>query len=458
MGESKFYTALKKSSPARVIVISFISLVLLGTLLLMLPISSKSGVFTNPVDAYFTATSATCVTGLAVYDTYSYWSVFGQAVILLLIQCGGLGIATFATGFSLLLRRKLGIKELILARDSTGGSSLDIGTLLRIVLSFTFIVEIIGACLLMLRFVPQYGGQGVWVSVFISISAFCNAGFDILGFIPGNSSLSSFNGDPLVMLTICGLIIVGGTGFVIFNDIYVAKIRSRFRRERVQKLSFHTQVCLRATVFLLVIGTVLFLFMEYDNTLSGMGFFEKLNASFFQSVNTRTSGFASVPIAEESEGAKLLTVVLMFIGGCPGSTAGGIKVTTVVVLLAAVVSTMRGDEETIILRHRFNRARVSKAVTVVALGLFVVFVNIAVISMTHDNVSILDSMLEATSAFGTVGLSANLTPHLNVLSKICLAVTMFIGRVGPVSLGIAIMMRGKKAAGSILPEGQMLIG
>lgn len=458
MKESRFQNILKKNTPTRVIVVSFVGLILIGTVLLTLPVSSKSGRFTNPVDALFTATSATCVTGLAVYDTHTHWSYFGQAVLLALIQCGGLGLATFATGFSLLLRRRIGIRKLVLAREGAGGSSLDVVTLLRIVVAFTFAVELIGAGLLMLRFVPQYGGLGAWASVFVSVSAFCNAGFDILSFIPGNSSLSSFNGDPLVTLTICGLIIIGSTGFVVFQDIYLNKIRTRLHRTRAEKLNFHSQVCLRATLVLLVLGTLLILIFEYDNTLRGMSFPEKLNAAFFQSTNTRTAGFASVGIADETDATKLVTIILMFIGGCPGSTAGGIKVTTLVVLLAAVKSTVRGDEDVTLLRHRFDKSMVNKSLTVVALGLLIVALDTGLLIATHDNIGGINAMVEAVSGFATVGLTAGVTPKLNAAAKLAISLTMFIGRVGPVSLGIAILMRKKKKTGSILPEGRMLVG
>ena len=456
--ENKLQKFLRQSSPTRIIAVSFVCVILVGTILLILPFSSRAGRFTDPVNALFTATSATCVTGLSVYDTYSYWSEFGQAVILLLIQCGGLGLSTFVTAFSLLFRRKLGIRELSLVRESAGGSSLDVVSLLRVVVLFTLACEAIGAGLLMLRFVPQYGGHGVWVSVFVSISAFCNAGFDILSFVPDNSSLTAFNGDPLVILTISGLILIGSTGFVIFQDIYRRKIRPVFRRAPRERLSFHSQVCLRATLALVVLGTVLIFILEFDNTLGELSFFEKLNAAFFQSVNTRTSGFFSVNIAEEKDLTKLITIILMFIGGCPGSVAGGVKVTTMVVLFAAVKSTLMGEEDTILLRHRFDKNMVSKSLTVVTLGLFIVAIDTAVIMGLHEGVDIMDALIETVSAFATVGLTAATTAKLGVIAKLVLAVTMFIGRVGPVSLGLAILMRGSKKGGVILPEGRMLIG
>ena len=456
--ENKLQKFLRQSSPTRIIVVSFLCVILIGTVLLILPFSSRDGRFTNPVDALFTATSTTCVTGLAVYDTYGYWSPFGQAVLLLLIQCGGLGLSTFATAFTLLFRRKLGIRELSIVRESAGGSSLDVVTLLRVVVLFTLACEAIGAGLLMLRFVPLYGKLGVWASVFVSVSAFCNAGFDILSFIPGNASLTAFNGDPLVTLTISALIIIGSTGFVIFQDIYRKKLRPVLRRKPRERLTFHSQVCLRATLALLVIGTVLIFALEYNNTMRDLRFFEKLNAAFFQSVNTRTSGFFSVNIAAEKDLTKLVTLILMFIGGCPGSTAGGVKVTTVVVLFAAVKSTLMGEEDTILLRHRFDKSMVSKSLTVVTLGLFIIAIDTAVLMGLHGSVDIMDALIETVSAFATVGLSASVTPTLGVITKLVLTVTMFIGRVGPVSLGLAILMRQSKKSGVILPEGRMLIG
>lgn len=456
--QNRFQKFIRKSSPTRIIVVSFVCLIFIGTTLLTLPVSSKSGQFTDPVNALFTATSATCVTGLSVYDTTSYWSEFGQVVILVLIQCGGLGLATFATGFTLLFRRRLGIRGLSLIRESAGGSSLDVVSLLRIVVAFTFACELLGAGLLMLRFVPAYGGRGVWASVFVSVSAFCNAGFDILGFIPGNSSLTAFNSDPLVTLTICGLIITGSTGFVIFQDIYTKKIRARFRRQPVERLTFHSQVCLRASAALLLLGTVLIFLLEYDNTFRDLSFLEKLNAAFFQSTNTRTAGFFSVDISRETDLTKLVTILLMFVGGCPGSTAGGIKVTTVMVLFAAVKSTLCGEEETVLLRHRFDKAMVNKSLTVVTMGLLLVALDTAVITGLHSSVSAIDAIFEAVSAFATVGLTAGATPQLGVAAKLAVSLTMFVGRVGPVSLGLAILMRGSKKSGAILPEGRMLIG
>ncbi len=453
----KLHEKINNAAPVRVIVISFVLLIVLGTVLLILPMSSNQG-WTDPLSAFFTATSATCVTGLAVVDTTLHWSVFGQAVILALIQLGGLGLSTFAIGFSLLVRRKLGIRELRLATESSGGDRRDMASLLRLMLGFTFFCEALGAGLLMLRMVPLYGKAGIWPSVFVAVSAYCNAGFDIWGFVHGNVSMSAFAGDPLVSLTISGLIVIGGLGFVVVQDIYRCKLSPRFHRKNSQRLSFYSQICLRMTAILLVVGTLAFFLLEYGNTMKELNFFEKLNAAFFQSANTRTAGFASVDIQKEFDLTKIVTIILMFIGGCAGSTAGGIKVSTFVVLAVTVASSIRGDESPVVLKHRFSVATVYKAFSITILGLLLIFIDAGVISHLNPPVPFMDCLFEAVSAFGTVGLSAGVTPRLEPVSQLVLCLTMFIGRVGPLSFGLSIMMRKRGKGDSILPEGKMLIG
>ncbi len=448
---------LKRAAPVRVIAVSFIALILLGALLLTLPLSSASGSFTHPLDALFTATSATCVTGLSVVDTTSHWSFFGQVVVLALIQLGGLGLSTFATGFSLLIHRRLGLRQMIVAGETSGGDMSSAASLLRLMLGFTFACELAGAGLLMLRLAPEYGVKGIWPAVFVSVSAYCNAGFDILGFVPGNASLTAFSGDPLVCLTISALIITGGLGFVVVRDIYLCKVLSPLRHRGRGKLNFHSQVCLRATAALLAAGTFGFLLLEGNRTMAGMGFFEKLNTAFFQSVNTRTAGFASVDIAAQGGFAKVLSVALMFIGGCPGSTAGGVKTTTFVVLLVTVASTLRGRGEATALRHRFAPGVVYKSLTVALLGLGVVFADACALTVLNPQLPFIDLLYESASAFGTAGLSASVTPALEPVSRLLLCATMFIGRVGPVTFGLSILMKASPSP-AILPEGRMLIG
>lgn len=455
--KQSFSEKVKTAEPVRIIVVSFLLVILTGTLLLMLPISSNEGA-TDPITALFTATSTTCVTGLAVVNTTAHWSVFGQAVMLVLIQIGGLGLSTFAIGFTLLVRRRIGIREIMLASESSGGSTLDAAALMKLMLAFTFGCEALGAGILMLRFVPLYGTAGIWPSVFVAVSAYCNAGFDILGFVPNNSSLSAFAGDPLVSITVSLLVAIGGLGFVVVQDIYQCKIAARFRHKEPMRLHFFSQICLRVTVALLAVGTLAFMVLEYNNTMSHLNFFEKLNAAFFQSSNTRTAGFASVSISGEKDITKVVTCILMFIGGCPGSTAGGIKVTTFVVLMVTVFSTVRGSDEPVVLRHRFTHSMVYKALAVVFLGAAIALFDTIVITVLNPNVTFIDALLEAVSAFATVGLSADVTPTLDPISKLLLCLTMFIGRVGPVSFGVSILMRRRKEGELILPEGRMLIG
>lgn len=452
-----FNEKVKTMPPARVIVISFLILILVGTALLMLPISSKTGNF-RPLDAFFTATSATCVTGLVMGDTYALWTPFGQGVILTLIQLGGLGLSTLTIGFSLFVRRKLGIREMKLASESSGGNSLNIVGLLKLAIGFTFACEAVGACLLAIRFVPSYGVNGIWPSIFCAVSAYCNAGFDVLGFVPGNSSMTVFAGDPLVSLTVSFLIIIGGLGFIVVQDIYLCKIQPRFQHKDPMRLNFHSQICLGVTVALLFFGTVGFFILEYDNTMAHLNILEKINCAFFQATNTRTAGFASVNIGSQHEFTKILSVLLMFIGACPGSTGGGIKTTTFMVLAVTVISTIRGKNEAVILRHRFSVPTVYKALTVTIVAFLLVFVDAGVISSLNPQIPYLDCLYEATSAFGTVGLSANVTPNLDPISKLILIFTMFIGRVGPLSFGLSILMRHKAKGDSIYPEGRMLIG
>ena len=455
--KEKFSETVKTTPPVRVIVISFVLIILVGTGLLMLPISSKVG-GANLIDALFTITSATCVTGLVVGDTFTLWTPFGQGVILACIQLGGLGLSTLTIGFSLLVRRKLGIREMKLASESSGGSGLDIAGLLKLTIGFTFACEAIGACLLALRFVPMFGVNGIWPSVFCAISAYCNAGFDVLGFYPSQGSLTAFAGDPLVSLTISFLIIIGGLGFIVVQDIYLCKIQPRFHHKDTMRLNFHSQICIRVTVALLLVGTLGFFLFEFDNTMSHLNVLEKLNCAFFQSTNTRTAGFASVNIGAQYELTKILSILLMFIGACPGSTGGGIKITTFMVLAVTVMCTIRGKNEAVVLRHRFSTPTVYKAFTVAILAFLLVFVDAGVISSLNPDIAYLDCLYEATSAFGTVGLSANVTPLLDPISKLILIFTMFIGRVGPLSFGLSILMRHKSKGDSIYPEGRMLIG
>lgn len=455
----KIRLRLHGAPPARLIVISFAIVIVAGGLLLSMPFCTRSGQPTPAVDAFFTAGSATCVTGLVPFDTYTHWNMAGQAIILALIQVGGLGLVTFTTGMSLLMRKKMGLRNLQLAAENTSGSAANINGLIRIILFFTFSCELAGAALLMLRFVPLYGARGIWISVFTAVSAYCNAGFDLFGFLSPYSSLAPFAGDPLVCLTVAGLIVTGGLGFVVISDIYHTKLKPLAMRRPRTPLNFHSRVVLLISGLLLALGTVLFLALENDNTLRGMNIWEKLNAAFFQSVSARTAGFASVDIGQEFDFTKILTILLMFIGASPAGTGGGIKTTTLLVLICTVRAVMHGDEEATFSHRRIDKFAVYRAMSITSVAVLVVLVTTGILSAADPGVNGVDAFFEATSAFGTVGLSANLTPHLSPLSKMMLMLTMFVGRVGPVSLGLAVSIKhGHATANSVLPEGKIIVG
>lgn len=446
--------------PARLIVISFAIIIVVGGILLCMPFCTRSGQATHPIDAFFTAGSATCVTGLIPFDTYMHWNMAGQVIILLLIQVGGLGLVTFTTGASLLMRKRMGLRNLKLAAETTSGNAADINGLIRIILVFTFGCELLGAAILMCRFVPLYGADGIWVSIFTSVSAYCNAGFDILGFVMPSGNLIPFAGDPLVILTVAGLIIIGGLGFIVISDIYQAKLKPVLLRKARTPLCFHTRVVLLVSAVLLILGTVLFLVLEQDNTLRGMPPGERLNVAFFQSVSARTAGFASVDIGSELDFTKIVTIVLMFIGASPAGTGGGIKTTTLLVIICTVRAVMRGDEEAVFSHRRIDKFAVYRAMAITFMGALIVIVTTGILSAVEPNANGIDLFFEATSAFGTVGISAGVTPGLSALSKFVLILTMFIGRVGPVSLGLAVSLKHSHAAAasSVLPEGKIIVG
>lgn len=442
-------------APVRLIALSFAAIILIGTLLLTLPVSARSGEFTHPFDALFTATSATCVTGLIVFDTFTHWSEFGQGVILLLIQLGGLGLVTFTTFFTLAVRKRLGFRDLQIAGEAAGTGIQSLPALFRLIVRFTFTLEAAGAVLLCIRFVPEMGLEGLWVSVFLAVSAYCNAGFDLLGENAPFSSLTHYASDPLVLTVISLLIILGGLGFIVMSDL--------LHWRHTKHLLLHSRIVLISTAGLLVLGTIAFLVMEYQNpaTLGPMSVPEKIGNAAFQSVTARTAGFNSIDLAGMHEQSKLIMCLLMFIGAAPVSTGGGIKVTTFVVVVMTVWSVVRGRQDTVILGRRVDKKVVYKSLTILCLALVVVATTFLVILFVEPDGSVdsADALIEAFSAFGTVGVSCGLTPSLSWVSQLVLIFTMFIGRVGPVSLAIAITARNEgHHAGEILPEGKVIVG
>lgn len=449
----------KGLTPVRTIVISFLVIILVGGILLTMPFSSRSGNFTAVEDAMFTATSATCVTGLSIFDTWRYWSPIGQVIILLLIQIGGLGLITFTTGFTLLLRQKLGIKDMTLARENAGAAdSVNIKHLLRTIFIFTFSVELIGTAILMIRFIPQAGVYGIWIAAFTAISAFCNAGFDIFSALGDDVTTTTFAADPLVALTVSSLIVVGGLGFIVVSDIFFQKMLPIARRKSTRRLTFHTQVVLVTTAFLLISGAIAIMISEYRHALSDYNFFEKFLASLFQSASCRTAGFAPIDPTQQTTITKIISVFLMFIGGSPSSTAGGIKTTTALVLVATVFSVLRGRSETIFLKRRIDTQTVYQSLTMFICALAIVIITTIILMVSVPHASAIDALFESTSAFSTTGLNAPFTPELSLTAKIALILTMFVGRVGPISLALSFVGKKNRHSESILPNGKIIVG
>lgn len=441
--------------PTKLIVLSFFLVILMGTLLLLLPAASRDGKSAGLITALFTATSAVCVTGLVVVDTYEHWSVFGQVVILSLIQIGSLGLITFATFFSTLIGRKMRLKSMILAQESINYFSLEgIMRLIKKVVLVTLCIEVAGALLLSTRFVPQYGLKGFYLGLFHSISAFGNAGFDLMSVSGAGQyvSLTQYNNDPVVIYTVASLIIIGGLGFVVWKDLY------DYRKTKM--LLLHTKLVLTITALLIVLGTVLFFIFESGNSAT-MGKLDpagKINASIFQSVTTRTAGFNTVDLNSMNDISKFLTIIFMFIGAAPGSTAGGIKVTTFGIILFAIVSQLKGSDETVIFKRRVSFTTVSKALAIVGLSASLVLLFATIILAIEDK-PMINVLYEVTSAFGTVGLSTGMTPDLHSASKLLLILMMFLGRVGPVTFALALTLRShKNDSDTIYPEGKVIVG
>ena len=441
------------SSATQMICGSFLLLIAVGTLLLSLPISSRSGRL-GVIDAMFTATSATCVTGLIVRDTWTQFSGFGQAVILLLIQIGGLGLVTLTSFFALAARRRMGFRDLRLLGESVSASGLSQATeVLKIVISLAALFEAIGAVLLSFAFVPQFGLEGIWISVFTAISAFCNAGFDLFGRFGAYSSLVPYVHNYYVQAVVMFMIMAGGLGFMVWVEI------GEYRKKR--RLSLNARVVLAFSVILWVGGAALFGLMEWNNpaTMGGLSIPEKVMASAFQSVSTRTAGMNTVDLAACGPITKLMMSVLQFIGAAPGSTGGGVKVTTFAVIILTIRSVAQGRDDCVIADHHIESKTVYRALTIIMLGIVAALGSAVVVYYnTAETVSVIDAIFESCSAFGTVGLSVGVTGQLNTGAKLLYMLVMFMGRVGPVSLAISLTAKPDDNKRKILPVGQINVG
>lgn len=424
-------------STTQTILLSFLLAILLGSALLALPVSSADGTAVPYIDALFTATTSICVTGLVTVPTYSAWSLFGQIVILFLIQIGGLGVVTIMSGLMISLHRRIGIRDRMLIQDAFNLNTLSgMVKFIRKVITGTFLIEGIGALLYMTVFVPEFGLRGIWISLFNAVSAFCNAGMDILS----DNSLCDYVHNPVINFVTILLIVFGGIGYIVWWD-FIGAFKN-IRRQKLKcfaNLTLHSKIALSVTGILILVGTAAIFAFEYNNplTIGNFSLLDKLQAALFQSVTTRTAGFATVPQEDLTNASAIVSLLLMFIGGSPVGTAGGIKTVTFAVLITSAFATMKTRSEAELFHRTIPKHAVSKAVAVVSMAFIILFTATLLLSAVID-ADALDVAYETVSAAATVGLTRNLTSELNIWGRIIIIITMYLGRVGPISLMIAL--------------------
>ena len=455
--------AIKATFNTNLIILNgFLVALLVGTILLMLPVSSASGRTTDFITALFTATTSLCVTGLVVVPTYAYWSIFGKVIILILIQLGGLGIISFTIGFLLIIGKKISLKERKMIQESYNlDSAQGVLKILRKIFGITVKIEGVGALLYSIQFIPEYGiVKGICYSVFHSVSAFCNAGIDILG----NDSLVKYQGNVLVNFTTMMLIICGGIGFIVWLDIggIISEIRNKrlSSNKFIERMKLHTKLVLITTIILVIGGFLFILLFEYNNpdTLGNMTFGKKCLAALFESVTLRTAGFITVPQAGFRDGTFMIMCGLMIVGGSPLGTAGGIKTTTLALIFLLTWATIKGKDDIEVCRRRINKQNVRSAAAIGTIVLSILAVAIMALSFT-ENAPLKVITFEAVSALGTVGLSMDFTASLTVVGKLIIVVLMFFGRVGPITIAMAMAGRARKDRKiTNYPEKRVMIG
>ena len=452
----RLLSVINSIKPAQVMVIGFGALILLGGFMLNLPIASKNGESIGFLNALFTSTSAVCVTGLVVVDTGTYWSEFGQFIIITLIQTGGLGFMTIATMFSLLTRKKINLRERLLIKESLNQGDLSgLVKLNRYIIMMTFVIEGIGALLLSIVYIPKLGLlRGIWYSIFHSISAFCNAGFDLMGSISGEySSLTYFVDNSLINFAICGLIILGGIGFPVLLDI--------INNKKYSKLNVHSKIVINTSAILIAIGVFFIFIAEFNNsnTLGSLNMKEKLLSSIFQSVTLRTAGYNTIDLSLLGESTLFLMVILMLIGASPASTGGGLKTTTIATLFLTVKSFILGKEDIEVYQRRISDATVKKSLGIFFIGVFIVLFGTLMLTIVNPEFTLLESVFEVISAYATVGLSIGGTPSLTVLGKVIIIILMFLGRVGSLTIFVALLSKSTRTKSKIrYAEGKIIVG
>ena len=452
--KKKFHVEL---STTQIIMLGFLLVVFVGSMILSLPISSATGKAVPYLDALFTATTATCVTGLVTLPVFSTWSVFGQIVILVLVQIGGLGVITIMSGLMMTLHKRIGIKDRILLQDAFNLNSLSgLVSFTKKVIKGTLLVEGVGALLYMIVFVPQFGARGIWISVFNAVSAFCNAGMDIIS----DNSLCDYAFHPVVNTVTSLLIILGGIGYIVWWD--VVRVLKNIRSQKIRcfkGLTLHSKIALWVTFLLIMVGAILIFLFEYQNplTMKDCTFAQKAGLSLFQSITTRTAGFATLPQENLTNASSLVCLLLMFIGGSPVGTAGGVKTVTIAVLMVSMVATIRNKNEVTLFNRSLSKQAVSKAVAVVSMSFIIMFISTVLLAAVTD-AGMLDIVYETVSATATVGLTRSLTGTLNLWGKLIIIVTMFLGRVGPISLAVAFKVRKREQNNIKNPMEEISVG
>lgn len=456
-----------KLKPTQIIVIGFLSVILLGTFLLMLPISSSDGEVVSFTDAIFTATSSVCVTGLVVVNTMNHWTVFGKIVIISLIQIGGIGFMSLFTIILLFLGKKITLKERVILQESFNLSNFQgMVTFVKKIVKGTFILEGAGAIILSLRFIPEFGILGgIFRGIFHSVSAFCNAGFDILT----ESSLIPYAGDYIINIVIMFLIVVGGLGFTVWTDLlnlYRKRNDKNFNLKKgILDLSLHSKIVISITFFLIIFGWMFFLISEFNNTntIGNLRFDQKILASLFQSVTLRTAGFDSINQAGMNYASKFMSILLMAVGGSPGGTAGGIKTVTMGVIMISVLSVIKGSDSINIFKKSISFNTLQKSLAVAIMILSVIFVSTMILSISEAHMEydyeFIDLLFETTSAIATVGLSTGITSSLSIVGKLVIIVCMFIGRLGPITVAVALSSKYSQNQNLVhYPEDKVLVG
>lgn len=446
----RLYSKINKLNGIQIIILGIIAINIIGAIILTLPVSSKSGKGTNFLDALFTSASAVCVNGLVINDTGTYWSTFGQIVLIILSEVGGLGIMSFTIFIAILLGKKITLKDRLTLQSSMNTFSIQgLVKMIKYIMYVAFSVQFFGILLLSTQFVPEFGiKKGMFYSLFHSVSAFCNVGMDLFGDF---KSLTEYYSNPVIIITISILVIIGGLGFTVLIELYNYK--------EIKNISVHTKMVLFISTLLIILGALLIFILEYNNpkTLGDMGIFDKILNSIFASITPRTAGFNTISTEGMTKAGKIVTITLMFIGGSPGSTAGGLKTSTFGIIIFTIIGVIRGRDDTEAFGRRFSKEVVYKSFSLLIIGIMLVIAATMLLSITEYDETFISILYEATSAIGTAGLSTGVTQRLSGIGKVVIIIMMYIGRIGPFTLAFALT-NNKKKTGIRYPEGRILIG